>query len=450
MMTRHLALILFCVAAFPAGAGPLPEPITESMFASVDPEEARLGQLLFYDPILSGNRNVACATCHHPDFATSDGLALGLGDGGIGRGSNRRVDPENVPPDRIPRNSPALFNLGAAQFTVLFHDGRIEVDKTRASGFRTPLDEDMLDGFASLLSAQTMFPVLSADEMAGHYVENDVARAVRQGLITGDGGAWDILARRVSAIPEYADSFMSLYDHISQPGDISFADISNAIAVFVAYEWRSDSAPFDAILRVKEAAIPDLALQGMDLFYGAAGCGTCHTGPFLTDHRFHAMGAPQLGPGKVAAFEDNTHDLGRFRVTGNAADAFAFRTPSLRNVTLTGPWGHAGGHASLAEFVQDHLDPQGSAARFSADGPARRAVPLSDFDAHDWTEMDDPEARDKIVKAASVRPLVQLEQSEVTALVAFLALLEDPAALSGRLGIPATVPSGLPVGGLIE
>ena len=118
----------------------------------------------------------------------------------LGIGPERRPDPANPPEQRIPRNAQALFNLGAREFTVMFHDGRIEVDPSRPSGLRTPLEDDMVAGFASILSAQTMFPVLSPDEMAGHYQENDVSTAVREGVITRPGGAWDILSKRVSAI----------------------------------------------------------------------------------------------------------------------------------------------------------------------------------------------------------------------------------------------------------
>ena len=67
----------------------------------------------------------------------------------------------------------------------------------------------MVTGFASLLSAQTMFPVLSNDEMAGHYEENDVSTLVRQGRMTGPDGAWAAIAARVAAIPEYQARFQS-------------------------------------------------------------------------------------------------------------------------------------------------------------------------------------------------------------------------------------------------
>lgn len=332
---------------------------------------------------------------------------------------------------------------------MLFHDGRIEVSPDMPSGFRTPLDDDMLGGFASLLSAQTMFPVLSPDEMAGQGLENDVAKAVRQGLITGKDGAWDILARRIAALPDYAARFENVYGHITAPDDIGFTDISNAIASFIAFEWRSDTSAFDAYLADPSTRLPDLAKAGMGLFYGDAGCSECHAGPFQTDHGFHAMGAPQLGPGKAAVFENHTHDLGRMAVTGDPADAFAFRTPSLRNVMQTGPWGHAGAHGRIERFLRDHLDPAAAIDRFADDTAGRRGVRLPPLATDDWREMGDPENRNRIMTAALTRgETLSPDSAMIAALVAFLRTLDDPAALSGRLGIPEAVPSGLAVGGV--
>ncbi|WP_347053746.1 cytochrome-c peroxidase, partial [Flavobacterium olei] len=170
-----------------------------------------------------------------------------------------------------------------------------------------PMGPEMVRGFDTLLSAQTMFPVLSADEMAGHYSENEVSRAVRKGLITGEDGAWDLIAARVRAIPEYAAMFEDAF-----PGDdkLDFTDISDAIAAFVTFEFRSDTSPFDARLR-EGAPLDPQAEAGLALFYGVAGCADCHSGPFQTDHGFHAMGAPQLGPGKAARFESHARDEGR-------------------------------------------------------------------------------------------------------------------------------------------
>ena len=433
-MKTYLLLALL-LASQTAVAGDLPAPITDADYAPVEEMEARLGQLLFYDPILSGNKTVSCGTCHHPAFGTGDGLSLGIGDGGIGLGPDRVADPDNMPEQRIPRNAPALFNLGADEFTVLFHDGRIEVDPSRPGGLRTPLDADMVTGFASLLSAQTMFPVLSADEMAGHYSENDVSEAVRRGVITGEGGAWDIIARRVSALPAYAEDFIAVYDHIDAPEQITFADISNAIAVFMEFEWRSDNAPFDAVLR-GEATLPEPAATGMTLFYGEAGCASYHSGPFQTDHAFHAMGAPQIGPGKAARFESHARDEGRFRVTGDPADLYAFRTPSLRNVALTGPYGHAGAHADLRAFVEAHLRPISSLQSYDIASALLPDLPVDD--------LRGLSAVDAISAAVTYVP-PQVSEADITALVAFLDALTDPAAIDGRLGIPASVPSGLPI-----
>ncbi|WP_323005073.1 cytochrome-c peroxidase [Pseudorhodobacter sp.] len=416
-----------------------PLPLTDADFRHHSQPEVALGQALFWDAELSGNRNISCATCHHPRFGTGDGVSLALGEGGIGIGPDRRPDPANLPEQRIPRNAPALFNLGILDLRNLFHDGRIEADRTRASGFRTPLEDEMVSGFASLLSAQSMFPVLSPDEMAGHYSENEVSKAVRTGQLTGPNGAWEKIAARIAAIPAYQQQFAAVYPEIAAGRPVQFTDISNAIAAFISFEWRSDTAPFDAWLR-GAAQLPPLAAKGADLFYGDAGCSTCHSGPLLTDQAFHAMGSPQLGPGKAERFESNQRDLGRSRVTNRSADAYAFRTPSLRNITATGPYGHAGGHADLRAFVLFHANPAAGLDTYTP-----QAV-LSGFttDKDDWAMLQD-KAETAAIKQAIRQPARALTDDEATAILAFLDSLTDPAALAGRLGIPLAVPSGLPI-----
>lgn len=437
-LLSRITLTLCLASAAGATESGLPAPLTDAAFRPVDPAEAALGQLLFYDPILSGNREVACATCHHPVFGTGDGLSLGIGDGGIGLGPARIADPANPPEQRIPRNAQALWNLGALEYSTLFHDGRVEIDAARPGGLRTPLDEDMMAGFASMLSAQTMFPVLSPDEMAGHYSENEIARAIRMGLITGEGGAWELIARRVAAIPAYAEQFSQVYPEIATGRPIAFTDISNAIAAFMEFEFRSDTAPFDAYLR-GEVALEPLADEGMRLFYGESGCATCHSGPFQTDHRFHAMGDPQLGPGKGARFETHARDEGRFRVTGDVLDLYAFRTPALRNVGLTGPWGHAGAYSDLRAFLHEH----GDVLAFRDYDRAQAVLP--NLPVNDWRIADDPIEVEAIVRAAERVDRFRPSDDDVAALIGFLETLTDPVAVSGRLGVPTAVPSGLPV-----
>ena len=415
-------------------ANPLPE--ANATYAPVDMAQVRLGQLLFYDPILSGSKTVACATCHHPKHATADGLSLGLGDGAHGLGPKRMIDPKNLPEQRVPRNAPALFNLGAHEFTTMFHDGRLEADPTRPSGIRTPLGTEMVQGFASVLSAQSMFPVLSPDEMAGHYTESDVARAVRQGFLTGEDGAWSLISARVAGIKEYQSAF----EQINGPGhSVTFTDISDVIAEFIAFEWRADDSPFDQYLRTGEP-LPKAANLGMSLFYGKAQCSTCHAGQFQTDHDFHAIALPQVGPGKSARFETHARDEGRLRVTGNPADAYKFRTPSLRNIAQTAPYGHNGAYATLEAMIRHHLDPVASLKAYNVAQLVLPDLPNS----QDFRATHDPDEQAAIAAANELSPS-NLSETEIIQIVAFLNALSDAASLAGKLGVPQTVPSGLSV-----
>ncbi|MEP0990968.1 MAG: cytochrome c peroxidase, partial [Tateyamaria sp.] len=289
-------------------------------------------------------------------------------------------------------------------------------------------------GFASALSAQSMFPVLSPDEMAGHYAENDVAQAVRQGLLTGEGGAWDILSKRVEVIPEYRTRF----DAVIGTETIAFTDISDALAAFLDFEWRGVASPFDLYLRNGTEMEP-AAMRGMDLFYGKADCAACHSGRFQTDHDFHAIAMPQIGPGKAARFESHAQDTGRMRVTGDPADAYAFRTPPLRNVAQTAPYGHTGAYATLEGVVRHHLDPVASLRSYDIN----EAI-LPGLKADDLRVLNDPTELAAIASANVLAPQ-SLSDGEVMDIIAFLNALTDPQSVRGALGVPDTVPSGLPI-----
>ncbi|MGR3617427.1 MAG: cytochrome-c peroxidase [Paracoccaceae bacterium] len=427
---------LLCAALLVSGSAAAQDLGPPPVYESVDPKAAVLGQLLFYDPILSGNKNISCATCHHPKFGTSDGVSLALGEGGKGLGPDRQPDPNNTPEQRIPRNAPALWNLGAIEFSVMFHDGRLEADPNEPGGIRTPLGEDMTSGFDSVLSAQAMFPVLSGDEMAGHYSENEISEAVRLGHLSIPGGAWDRISSRLETIPEYRAAF----DQVIGAGEpIRFTDIANAMGAFIRAEWRSDTSPFDLYQR-DGVPLPADAERGRALFYGDAGCVSCHAGWFQTDHGFHAIALPQIGPGKAARFEIHARDEGRGRVTGEPADAYRFRTPSLRNVALTGPYGHNGAYATLEGVVRHHLDP---VAALKAYDPAQAILPRLDG-AEDLRVVENAADTRQIARANELTSIA-LSDAEVADVLAFLNALTDAEAVKGRLGIPDTVPSGLPV-----
>ena len=316
------------------------EPVRDADFyddGRVDQAKAGLGRLLFFDPILSGNRNISCATCHHPRLGTSDRLSLSLGEGASGLGEERRITRREPVLGRVPRNAQALYFLGARKFRHMFHDGRVEVDTHRnwESGFWSPAREQLPAGLDNVLAAQAMFPVLSDVEMAGHKGENDVATAAAADRLAGPDGAWALLARRLQAIPEYVPLFRRAFADIHERGDITFVHAANAIAAFEAGAFRADDSPFDRYLRTRNPAVLAPAAQrGMKLFFGKARCSGCHSGKFLTDQKFHAIATPQVGPGKndgwdrsywrATGFSSRVEDLGRYRVTRRPEDKYRF------------------------------------------------------------------------------------------------------------------------------
>lgn len=433
------ALSLLSAGPLMAESWPLPAPIQPDDFRPFDAARAELGQLLFYDKLLSGNRNISCATCHHPEFGTSDGLSLGVGEGGIGIGPTRRIRQDaNRPLKRVPRNAPALFNLGHRSVTVMFHDGRVTDEDSYGVGFNTPVEEWLPKGLQSVLAAQSLMPLTSKVEMAGSPDENDLAAAANRRI----DQVWPVVIDRLKANPDYVARFIDTFNDVDSAADITAAHLGNALDDFQNSEWQSYDSPFDAYLSGDKDALSSEQRRGMDLFYGKANCAGCHSGPLLTDQEFHALALPPFGPGRVRRFDLMARDVGRMSETDLLEDAYRFRTPSLRNVALTGPYGHNGAYATLEGMVRHHLDPLGSLETWNpgqlvlADEPG--------FAATDFNIWQDSREMARLRSRVDIEP-VDLSDPEVADLVAFLHALTDPNARKGRLGSPATVPSGLPV-----
>ena len=448
--TQH---VLFSLAAIFLSttllAGPKLKPVSDADFYDdgiPDSAKVELGRKLFFDKILSGNLNTSCATCHHSLADTGDGLSLPVGEGGQGLGVTRDtgfgVDEID---ERVPRNAPPVFNLGAREFTVMFHDGRIMQDMSQPSGFQSPAGDALPVGLDNVLAVQAMFPVTSATEMAGQPGENDQADAVAVDNHAGPGGVWEQLADKLRAIPEYVDMFMAAYPGIQSGADISYVDAANAIAAFEANAWRFDDSPYDRFLRNNKQAMSGAAMRGMRMFNGKANCASCHSGKFQTDHDFHAIALPQIGPGKgdnLAGYNDGRDDFGRERVTGDPADRFRFRTLTLRNVALTAPYGHDGAYDTLEAVVRHHLDPVNSLHGYDQ----RQAVLPSraDLDEEDFVVMNDAARRGAIADANELVS-VDLSDREFADLIEFLHALTDRKAMDLRADTPASVPSGLPL-----
>jgi cytochrome c peroxidase len=281
-----------------------------------------------------------------------------------------------------------------------------------------------------------MCSVAAIDEMRGLRGSNEVASA------PDAASAWRLLIDRlvgnggglVSGFAGYRQLFAAAYPELG-PGDgFDFTHAARAIAAYVRTSWTSLSSPFDRYLTGDNSTLTDSQKRGGLLFVGKGRCVGCHSGPLFTDGRFHVLAVPQIGPGVLASGDD----YGLEGVTGNRTDRYAFRTPGLRNVALTGPWMHDGSLTSLEEVVRHHLDPAAALANY--DGSLVSPELLSTVETGragdgDRVGMLDPLLSDPAPLAAG----------EVADLTAFLRSLTDPSALSSPPRVPARVPSGLPV-----
>ena len=425
----------------------LPAPLTDADYLeeAVSPNGAKveLGRFLFFDPILSGNQNISCAHCHHPSFGMGDGLSLSVGEGGIGLGPERIVEADGsmLVVERVPRNAPHTFNLGLRQITHLFHDGRVSINADFPSGIKSPAGENLPNTLENIVAVQAMFPPTSATEMAGQAGENEVADAAARGQLHGEGGVWDLLASRLRGNSVYVEMFQAAFDDVQVAGDITFAHAANAIGAFEIAEFRADNSPFDKFLRGDFGAMSPEALSGMALFYGDAGCASCHEGADQTDGEFHAVGWPQIGPGKGHG-EWEVEDFGRSQVSFDLNDKYAFRTPSLRNVTLTGPYGHNGAFTDLRDAVVHHLNVIGSLGSYDMNDAT---LPSAGRFESDMQVMDDEFLRAALVASSELRRPANLTEEQVDHLMAFLAALEDTDSANRFDIVPNWVPSDLPL-----
>ncbi len=396
------------------------------------PELVELGEALFFDKILSGNRDTACATCHHPLAAGGDGLSVSVGTKGTGLTTARVAGSDR---ELVPRNAPEIFNRGADGWFTMFWDSRVA--GTLQHGFSSPAGDELPDGLDSVLAVQAIFPPTSPVEMLG--LPGDISATGQINEIADESSLeaiWDLLVRRILDIDEYRTMLGRAFPDVALD-EIGIEHIGNAIAAYEAQAFYFADTPWDRYLSGDRGALDEDAKRGAILFYGDAGCGGCHTGPLLTDQMNHNVAPPQVGPGKDEHAPD---DFGREGVSGNFADRYAFRTPPLRNVELTGPWFHNGAYLDLRSAIKHFLDP---AAALAAYDPSSLRPDVAATYVVDEARAD---VAIQLLDPRLAQPLV-LSDEEIGQLESFLLSLTDPAArdLSGL--IPESVPSGLPVDG---
>ncbi|MEM9459412.1 MAG: cytochrome c peroxidase [Myxococcota bacterium] len=394
--------------------------VSEPMYA--------LGQALAFDKLLSGNGNISCLTCHHPQVGSDDDRALPRGEGGVGLGHERSGGPI------VPRNAPALFNLHT--FETMFWDSRVQ--HGRDGSLRTPAGDQITPQMEAvfehgLVSAQAMFPVTSREEMRGRPGDNELADIPDEDF----SAIWAALMDRLGAVPQYVDMFETAY-----PGttfdDMTFAHAANAIAAFEIAAFESRDSNWERFVAGDDEALDDEQLQGARLFFQH--CARCHSGSAFSDFRHHNTGLAQFGPGKGDG-PTGIDDFGREQVTGDPDDRYAFRTTPLFNVELTGPYGHAGQFAELSDHIAHYVDPARSLREYDVsahvDEEALWPLVLDNVEAILATLSRRTAAR---IRGPGDEP-VQLIERFLESLTGDGAT--DPSARADL--VPPSVPSGLPV-----
>jgi cytochrome c peroxidase len=327
----------------------------------------------------------------------------------------------------IPRNAPPLFNLAAMKH--LFWDGRVQLGsdgsiQTPAGAKITPLMARVFEFGA--ISALGMFPVTNRAEMrAGS--GNELAEIADSELPQ----IWAALMRRLGGIAEYRRMFEAAY-----PGerfdDMTFAHASNAIAGFIVAKMSFANSPWDRFLAGRDDALTTTQLEGAKTFLSLK-CSICHSGPTFSDEQFHNVAVAQVGPGQGNG-ASKRDDFGRMNVTGLEKDRYRFRTTPLRNVELTGPFGHDGAIVTLREFVDHYSESDKKLLAFDPSllEPALRGTLL-------------PNAQAILAQRDTLLNGVVLSKDLVDKLMAYMLALTDPAARDLRHLTPERVPSGLPV-----
>ena len=312
--------------------------------------KAYIGKTLFWDEQLSSTRTVACGTCHFAANGGSDARAV------IGNARSRNPGADGVfntaddvfaSPGVITNNADGTYSLSpvygfheqvtgrksrsyidAGFSNTLFWDGR-------ATGtFTDPIGGAVVLQNGAALESQVLGPPVSSAEMGnGNRTWVDVAARVASSKPMAlspsvPAGLRDWIGGR---------SYPELFQEAFGTTDVTPVRIAEAIATFERTLY-SDRTPFD--LAVQQIAPLGAAEQRGQGLFNNRGCNVCHAGSLFSDNAFHNIGVrPQ------------TEDTGRFQVTGNTNNIGEFRTPSLRNVGLRGPYFHNGRLATLEDVV---------------------------------------------------------------------------------------------------
>jgi len=289
---------------------PLPKKVISPKDNLSTPEKVTLGKLLFYDPILSGNKDVACATCHHPSSGYAEFRDISIGVNGIGLGAKRKFKKPNTTP-LLKRNAHTILNTAFNGIT--------------AEGIQNPKEAQMFwDSRVKSLESQALEPAISAEEMRGQQLSIAVIL--------------DTIVNRISKNTTYQRLFKKAF----KSEKITSKTISKAIASFER-SLITPNSRFDQYLRGDSTAISISEKEGFETFK-RVGCTECHSGPMFSDYKLHTLG-----------MEENKKLI---EADKGANDKFQFRTATLRNLQFTAPYMHNGNFNSLLRVLEFYEEMQ--------------------------------------------------------------------------------------------
>lgn len=262
----------------------------------------RLGKLLFYDPILSGNNKRSCVSCHKPrEYFTDTSKANAIG-----------FDGKNL----LTRNTPSLLNAVSNHLV-------------------------MADGKHLSLLDQTRAVVQSPTEM---------------------GSTLEELMKKILSCGEYRRSFERLLKFTPAYDQVEVDHIASAITYYYG-KFSGLCSPFDRAINKEEEISPEQK-SGFNIFMGKAQCGTCHFVPVFNGVKppyigseFEVLGVPQ-----DSGYRRISDDQGRYLVNPAEETLHAFRTGTIRNSASTGPYMHNGVFKSLEQVI-DFYDKGGGKGR---------------------------------------------------------------------------------------
>ena len=449
--------------------------IEASLGRPINPRLAEIGRMLWFDTLHSLHADNTCGGCHSPTngFGDSQPMAIGVQNNGL-------VGPHRTGP-RNQRRSPLVVNT--ALYPALMWNGRFSslsgdpFDNSR--GFRFPLPEgderfsranDVSQGVTHLLQAQAHMPPTELIEVAGFtgtcaggIADATLGPAFCQfddGLGESvpppdpiSGSRNEPIRQKVlgllNASPAYRQLFGDVFPEVNQGAPIDFFMFGKAIAEFEFTLVFAD-APLDQYARGNTAAMSPSQKRGALLFFGSAGCVSCHavggaSNEMFSDFAEHVIGAPQIAPVFGAATgnvlfdgKGGDEDFGLEQITGNPADRYKFRTAPLRNLAVAPGYFHNGAFTDLAEAIRFHLNVIAGARTYE---PGQAGVPA------DLAQRVGPPVAVKLLDPG-VRGSTPLSPQAFDDLVNFVRDgLHDPRVNASNLCklVPATVPSGMPV-----